>query len=573
MFKSYLFILLLYFTAIVWCKLPNDIEQCPAGDHKCIINNINHIFQTKLNGDEDLGLVKLKPMDAGTLVINQGIELVIKDTKLEGVETVKAIKIKGFGSNPEGVHEITFKSPVLSLLGDYKGKGKILIFSLEGAGKANLTLVEPVFKLTISGKSLTKDEQVFLDVTSTVWELKNKKEFIVYYSNLFNGDKFLNEQFNALIKQESELLGAEFIPPVLEAVQKEIHKAVKSVFRKIPYNETNDIEQCPAGDHKCIINNINHIFQMKLNGYEELGLVKLKPMDAGTLVINQGIELVIKNMKLDGVETVKATKIKGFGSNPEGLHDITFKLSALLSLLYDYKGKDKVFVLSLEAEDPKPCKYGDSECLTKTIEYFLHEKNQGDKSINLVKIDPLEVKKISMKQGAESPVNIDLTFTNSNIYGLSNAKVTKVKGFGKDMTQKHEITLKCEQLDLVGDYNIKGRILVLPITGTGKSNITMLNVELIMKFTATPMEKDGATYMKINKFQLQPEPKDMIFKIDNLFNGDKALGDNMNLFLNENWSDIYKEISGSIGSAFGKIFQSVIGHVFTKYPYDQFLIE
>lgn len=94
-----------------------------------------------------------------------------------------------------------------------------------------------------------------------------------------------------------------------------------------------------------------------------------------------------------------------------------------------------------------------------------------------------------------------------------------------------------------------------------------------MKFSSTPMEKDGATYLKIDKFHLQPEPKKMFYKFENLFNGDKALGDNMNLFLNENWADIFAEVKGSIGSAFGKIFQSVIGHVFTKYPYDKFFIE
>lgn len=87
------------------------------------------------------------------------------------------------------------------------------------------------------------------------------------------------------------------------------------------------------------------------------------------------------------------------------------------------------------------------------------------------------------------------------------------------------------------------------------------------------MEKDGATYMKVKNFQLIAEPERMIYKIENLFNGDKALGDNMNLFLNENWADIYKEIRGSFSSAFGKIFQAVIGHVFTKYPYDKFFTE
>ncbi|TMW50183.1 hypothetical protein DOY81_004742 [Sarcophaga bullata] len=211
-------------------------------------------------------------------------------------------------------------------------------------------------------------------------------------------------------------------------------------------------------------------------------------------------------------------------------------------------------------EDPKPCKYGDSDCLTKIIEYFMHEKSQGDGSINLVKLDPLEVNKIVMKQGADSPVNIDLVFTKNNIYGLKSAKVVKVSGFGKDLTQKHEVVLKADQLDLVGDYKVDGKILILPIKGSGTSNITMTNVVFKIRFTGTPMEIDGATYMKLDKLQLIPEPERMIFKIDNLFNGDKALGDNMNLFLNENWADIYKEMRATIASAFGKIFESVIGY-------------
>lgn len=41
------------------------------------------------------------------------------------------------------------------------------------------------------------------------------------------------------------------------------------------------------------------------------------------------------------------------------------------------------------------------------------------------------------------------------------------------MTQKHELSVRCEQVDLVGDYSVKGRILLLPITGNGKSNITL----------------------------------------------------------------------------------------------------
>lgn len=87
----------------------------------------------------------------------------------------------------------------------------------------------------------------------------------------------------------------------------------------------------------------------------------------------------------------------------------------------------KLFLLHLLATDPKPCKYDDNDCLTKAIEYFLHEKSEGDASISLIRIDPLEIKKIYIKQGAESPVNIDLEFNQNKIYGLRNSKVTKLR--------------------------------------------------------------------------------------------------------------------------------------------------
>lgn len=61
----------------------------------------------------------------------------------------------------------------------------------------------------------------------------------------------------------------------------------------------------------------------------------------------------------------------------------------------------------------------------------------------------------------------------------------------------------------------------------------------------------------------------MIFQLSNLYNGDKLLGDNTNLFLNENWRDIFNEIKKSVFSAFAQIGENVITNVFSKVPYDE----
>ncbi|XP_037827501.1 protein takeout-like [Lucilia sericata] len=224
-------------------------------------------------------------------------------------------------------------------------------------------------------------------------------------------------------------------------------------------------------------------------------------------------------------------------------------------------------------DDPKPCKYADSECIKGVIDSMFKNKLDGDDSINLQSLNPLNANTVHIHQGEESPVNLDLELKNNHIYGLETLKAIKVKGFGKDLTGKHGIKLHSDYMSLVGDYDIDGKILILPIKGTGKSNITMVDVEIIINFVGTPLEKDGATYMHIEEVNSDAEPKRMIYKVENLFNGDKALGDNMNLFLNENWKEIYAEVRVSICKAFSEIFKDVINEVFSKYPYDKYFIE
>lgn len=51
----------------------------------------------------------------------------------------------------------------------------------------------------------------------------------------------------------------------------------------------------------------------------------------------------------------------------------------------------------------------------------------GDPAFNLPAIDPLHVNQIHIKQGANSPVNVELIFTNVDLHGLSNFRCTYMR--------------------------------------------------------------------------------------------------------------------------------------------------
>lgn len=60
----------------------------------------------------------------------------------------------------------------------------------------------------------------------------------------------------------------------------------------------------------------------------------------------------------------------------------------------------------------------------KLIDYFYLKV--GHMGINLIPVDPLHIPSITIKQGAESPVNIELSFKDVNLIGLSTHRFNKI---------------------------------------------------------------------------------------------------------------------------------------------------
>lgn len=96
-----------------------------------------------------------------------------------------------------------------------------------------------------------------------------------------------------------------------------------------------------------------------------------------------------------------------------------------------------------------------------------------------------------------------------------------------------------------------------------------VNPDFLVRFNGKSITKNGKTYLKPENTKLSFTLTRMILHLGNLYNGDKALGDNTNLFLNENWQDVWPEIKKSVYSAFSQIIENVLGNVFQKVPFDE----
>ncbi|KAM3957869.1 protein takeout [Aphomia sociella] len=211
-----------------------------------------------------------------------------------------------------------------------------------------------------------------------------------------------------------------------------------------------------------------------------------------------------------------------------------------------------------------------NECLKSAIPDALRKMKGGIPSLSVPSMEPLKVSGINIESGA-GPVVITQNYKNIKLYGLTDTILTTYKADLKHYrlrTDSHT-----PKMEFIADYVMKGRILVLPIQGKGIANITMLNLVVKHDLIGEPVTRDGQTYMHMRDYRVKFIPQRVLLHFTNLFNGDKRLGDQMNIFLNENSELVFNELKESYEKSLSSVFQDVTNKIFDKVPMNKIFIE
>ncbi|KAL5273083.1 hypothetical protein ACFFRR_000072 [Megaselia abdita] len=238
-----------------------------------------------------------------------------------------------------------------------------------------------------------------------------------------------------------------------------------------------------------------------------------------------------------------------------------------------------LIVVSLVASFPDDiprCHAGDTACITRTAQALLktHAKT-GYPSLGFPVVEPFFLKHFEIGDGRnQGNINLKLKFKDVTVSGLSDVKIENTVGFTEDpTTSKFEMFYTFSKINIKGKYVADGRILILPIQGDGDSEINLINTKAAIKFKPKVTKKDGRLFLDVDKLKVYLDPERMQIKLTNLFNGDKALGSNLNIFLNENWKDVWTELQPSIHSAIAEVMKSIMKNIFIKFSYEELFLE
>ncbi|XP_053604534.1 circadian clock-controlled protein daywake-like isoform X2 [Plodia interpunctella] len=159
-------------------------------------------------------------------------------------------------------------------------------------------------------------------------------------------------------------------------------------------------------------------------------------------------------------------------------------------------------------------------------------------------------------------------------YKIENATVTgyaycEIKHLSIDTSRSNfKLNLFCPEIGMYGDYEMNGRLIVLPVEGNGNFTLSIysydINFDVDYKVVKT---YDGKEYMSIKDYNFEATTeRGGVFYFDNLFNGRKDLADTVLKFANENSIEVLHEFQRPILAVTYKKFMKNLNKFLKSMP-------
>lgn len=84
--------------------------------------------------------------------------------------------------------------------------------------------------------------------------------------------------------------------------------------------------------------------------------------------------------------------------------------------------------------------------------------------------------------------------------------------------------------------------------------------------------RNNQIHLSITNSTYKVEATHIKYNFENLYNGEKLLGDNVNLVMNDNWKEVFDAVRPKYEKAFNLIFQKIVVNILEKVPVSEIFL-
>ncbi|XP_017145336.1 protein takeout [Drosophila miranda] len=205
-----------------------------------------------------------------------------------------------------------------------------------------------------------------------------------------------------------------------------------------------------------------------------------------------------------------------------------------------------------------------SKCLKSSVHNLRPYLAKGIKELNVPPLEPLYIGDLSILDGS---AGITVRAKKLSVLGASNFEITKLRA--STQNRRFDFELILPHLQGEGMYEINGNILALPIKGNGPFTGNFTNFVAYVRVQYDIKKSNDLDYLHVKEFSLKIRTGKGNLKLENLFNGDKVLGDVINDTINQNFEVFTNEVIAPIARALEAKFLVITTKILENFTYNE----
>ncbi|XP_070493725.1 uncharacterized protein [Chironomus tepperi] len=217
-----------------------SIKPCPRNIEKfsdCIINAIDGLkpqISTGIFGPDLILDTNLTKLVVGEVSVNKSFNLKMSGLYALGLNDFKVNKLRITLDKFKVDAIVSFKH--LDAFARYSLVWNLGIFALQGAGDLKISIDNPKVLLRLIGSRYLKNDVEYLKIDKTSLSIKSA-QVKVYFDNLFNGQKSLEEAANDVVNQNIDIIKGDVFPVIEQSIGNIVQKMANQVFESASYDE------------------------------------------------------------------------------------------------------------------------------------------------------------------------------------------------------------------------------------------------------------------------------------------------------------------------------------------------
>ncbi|XP_047363517.1 circadian clock-controlled protein daywake [Vespa velutina] len=203
-------------------------------------------------------------------------------------------------------------------------------------------------------------------------------------------------------------------------------------------------------------------------------------------------------------------------------------------------------------------------CITESVESLKPYLQKGVPEYNIPSLEPLLLKQLIVSEKS----GLRISAKNVEAYGASDFTITDLKINFDDL--EFTMDIKLPHLHVIGTYEINGKILLLPIEGSGPMTGNFTHCVGSVNIHATKKQlPNGENHVQIEEFKMKITVGKGNLNLENLFGGEKVLGDVINSAINSNFDAFIKELQPLIERTLSDAFREIANSIVSNFTYEQ----